>query len=286
MRSVSTTSPRTARCTVSMVMLSHMPKKFSMKAMVASMPTAGSRGMLWYTTSSVKYGRSASAFRPSNASQNARTIRSASSALPTAHLRVGRSPQASERPTGRLGDTHEDRAAPCRPRADHPVASVRPPSSAPASWSPTVAASSSRSTSSDRKLHRRSSAERQSNQYTVRHPTGRHRRTTAFRRPHRGQTTRTPANSSHQLQNPRLRVMTSSWTPGRTRSLHRVSPVRTVDRSGPPAIAGSTFRRVPPSDPDHPTVATRSVAERRGGRGRAGPTRIAGRAAGGASRRW
>ena len=46
-RSVSTTLSRTARWRVSIVMLSHMAKKLSMKAMVASIPTAGSMGMLW-----------------------------------------------------------------------------------------------------------------------------------------------------------------------------------------------------------------------------------------------
>ena len=46
-RSVRTTLPRTATWRFSMVMLSHIPKNPSMKAMAASMPTAGSNGMLW-----------------------------------------------------------------------------------------------------------------------------------------------------------------------------------------------------------------------------------------------
>ena len=45
--SVSTTLSCTAKWSVSIVMVSHMAKKPSMKAMVASMPTAGSKGMLW-----------------------------------------------------------------------------------------------------------------------------------------------------------------------------------------------------------------------------------------------
>ena len=85
-RSVNTAFPSTARWSVSMVRLWHMAKKPPMKAMVSSIPTAGSIGMLWYTTSSVKNGRSASASCLANAAHMDRTTCSASSAAPMTYL--------------------------------------------------------------------------------------------------------------------------------------------------------------------------------------------------------
>ena len=73
-----------------------MAKKPSMNAMVASMPTAGSMGMLWYTTSSVKNGRSASASCLAKVPHMSRTTRSASSAevvpMVTSRVRVSVTP--------------------------------------------------------------------------------------------------------------------------------------------------------------------------------------------------
>ena len=54
-----------------------MPTNMSMTAMVASIPSAGSMGMLWYTTSSEKKARSTSGSRVLAAAQKSRTTCSA-----------------------------------------------------------------------------------------------------------------------------------------------------------------------------------------------------------------